>query len=266
MLSVRLTAGFQVIFVMLHGAGAADADTQDIKHRLMSGYPGIVSDVTREAVILASGKSLPLDDGAGKKPFAQWLENPDIEDMFTQPYPAGDKGPVAPKGETDPGRARNEGFFDAIYGNCGNGEVSGHLVDVPWLPSRSKEVMKVTRINGVADRVRAISAELDKLPRSFDKHLLPAAGAYYCRKIAGTSRRSAHGYGIAVDLATGPSRYWRWDLKKPASGRDAVAPLPQEIVSVFEKHGFIWGGKWSHYDTMHFEYRPELLPPTQALP
>ncbi|MEJ2663631.1 MAG: M15 family metallopeptidase, partial [Spirochaetia bacterium] len=27
----------------------------------------------------------------------------------------------------------------------------------------------------------------------------------------------------------------------------------------FEKYGFIWGGKWYHYDTMHFEYRPELL-------
>ncbi len=34
---------------------------------------------------------------------------------------------------------------------------------------------------------------------------------------------------------------------------------PKEIVEVFEKHGFIWGGKWSHYDLMHFEYRPELL-------
>jgi len=30
-------------------------------------------------------------------------------------------------------------------------------------------------------------------------------------------------------------------------------------VAVFERHGFIWGGKWFHYDTMHFEYRPELL-------
>ena len=34
---------------------------------------------------------------------------------------------------------------------------------------------------------------------------------------------------------------------------------PQEIVEIFEKHGFIWGGKWSHFDLMHFEYRPELL-------
>ena len=32
-----------------------------------------------------------------------------------------------------------------------------------------------------------------------------------------------------------------------------------EIVRIFEKHGFIWGGKWHHYDTMHFEYRPELV-------
>jgi hypothetical protein len=34
---------------------------------------------------------------------------------------------------------------------------------------------------------------------------------------------------------------------------------PQEIVELFEKHGFIWGGKWSHFDLMHFEYRPEML-------
>ncbi len=32
-----------------------------------------------------------------------------------------------------------------------------------------------------------------------------------------------------------------------------------EIVRIFEKHGFIWGGRWYHYDTMHFEYRPELV-------
>jgi len=35
--------------------------------------------------------------------------------------------------------------------------------------------------------------------------------------------------------------------------------IPWEIILVFEKYGFIWGGKWHHYDTMHFEYRPEFL-------
>jgi D-alanyl-D-alanine carboxypeptidase len=33
--------------------------------------------------------------------------------------------------------------------------------------------------------------------------------------------------------------------------------IPLEIAAAFEKHGFIWGGKWYHFDGMHFEYRPE---------
>jgi hypothetical protein len=35
----------------------------------------------------------------------------------------------------------------------------------------------------------------------------------------------------------------------------------ERLVEIFERHGFIWGGNWSHFDTMHFEYRPELLNP-----
>ncbi|MBK7265510.1 MAG: M15 family metallopeptidase [Ignavibacteriales bacterium] len=35
--------------------------------------------------------------------------------------------------------------------------------------------------------------------------------------------------------------------------------IPVEIVHIFEKHGWIWGGRWYHYDTMHFEYRPEIV-------
>ena len=37
--------------------------------------------------------------------------------------------------------------------------------------------------------------------------------------------------------------------------------MPQKIVDAFEAEGFVWGGRWYHYDTMHFEYRPELLDP-----
>ena len=45
-------------------------------------------------------------------------------------------------------------------------------------------------------------------------------------------------------------------------GRPDPAPaqtLPDEIVAAFERHGFIWGGKWAHFDSFHFEYRPELI-------
>ena len=53
--------------------------------------------------------------------------------------------------------------------------------------------------------------------------------------------------------------YWQWT--KPAA--DGTYPvknqIPPEIVAAFERQGFIWGGRWYHYDTMHFEYRPELI-------
>ncbi|MES0403835.1 MAG: M15 family metallopeptidase, partial [Hyphomicrobium sp.] len=53
--------------------------------------------------------------------------------------------------------------------------------------------------------------------------------------------------------------YWR-QAKPGTDGTYAYKnKIPMEIVRIFEKHGFIWGGKWHHYDTMHFEYRPELL-------
>ena len=35
--------------------------------------------------------------------------------------------------------------------------------------------------------------------------------------------------------------------------------VPGAIGEIFERHGFIWGAKWYHFDTMHFEYRPELI-------
>ena len=31
--------------------------------------------------------------------------------------------------------------------------------------------------------------------------------------------------------------------------------MPHGIIQIFEQNGFIWGGKWLHVDSMHFEYR-----------
>ena len=30
-------------------------------------------------------------------------------------------------------------------------------------------------------------------------------------------------------------------------------------MEVFERNNFIWGGKWGHFDILHFEYRPEII-------
>ena len=55
------------------------------------------------------------------------------------------------------------------------------------------------------------------------------------------------------------SDYWLWQKPGPDGLLVPKNRMPMEVVEAFERHGFIWGGRWHHYDTMHFEYRPELL-------
>jgi hypothetical protein len=240
------------------GQTATPADVDAIAARLLNAYPQFLERRDGNALVWRDGKRMTIDDGRGAKTPAERLDSPDLKDMLTTPYPLGEAPP--PVLDSDPGRARSSAFFLAMYGDCGKGGVSANLVPVVWLPKKWGKTLQVTRINGVAERLAAVSAELDALPARFDTYLYPPAGTYNCRPIAGTTRLSPHGLGIAIDIATKHTDYWRWN--KP--GSDGRYPyrnqIPAEIVAIFEKHGFIWGGKWYHYDTMHFEYRPEMLP------
>ncbi|MBN9267221.1 MAG: M15 family metallopeptidase [Hyphomicrobium sp.] len=228
-----------------------------ITDRLIAAYPTFLARREGNALVWRDGKRMAIDDGLGPKSPAARLDAPDLKDMLAQPYPLGAAPP--PARDVDPGRARNGEFFTAMYGDCRRDEVRRNLAPVVWLPKKWGKTLQVTRVNGVAGRLAAVSAELDGLPARFDVYLYPPAGTYNCRAIAGTERVSPHGLGIAIDISTKESDYWRWG-KPGADGSYAFRNrIPQEIVVIFEKHGFIWGGKWYHYDTMHFEYRPELL-------
>ncbi len=236
---------------------AGEITPDEAGRRLKEAYPDHIAAVEAGSIVWRDGMRLPIDDGRGAKPFDDLLRGPDLQDIFAIPYPTGPL--VPPAVDADPGRARPEDFFDRMYGNCKKGSVAKNLVDVAWMPSRGRMTLKVTRVNGVAEKLKAVSDELERLPPSFDRYLNPVAGTYACRAIAGTERLSTHGHGIAIDLALKYSDYWRWS-KPDTEGRYAWQnKLPEEIVRIFEKHGFIWGGRWYHYDTMHFEYRPELL-------
>jgi D-alanyl-D-alanine carboxypeptidase len=230
---------------------------------LIASYPDFLERAEGNELVWKDGTRMPFDDGTGEKDFDTRLERPDLEDMFYAPYPLARTG-TPPAFQSDPGRVRFQPFYAKMYGDCTKGEVTKHLVDVAWLPSKSKQRLKVTRINGVADQLQAVSNELDKLPAKFTKYLKPSAGTYNCRVVAGTKRLSVHGFGAAIDIATKHTDYWRW-TKPGADGRYAYKnSIPWEIVEIFEKHGFVWGGKWYHYDTMHFEYRPEILAAAKA--
>lgn len=104
-----------------------------------------------------------------------------------------------------------------------------------------------------------VSEELDEHPEW--KKYLNSPGTFNWREISGTGRLSTHCFGIAIDLNAKYSEYWKWDYPSADENSDITYrnQIPQGIIDIFEKYGFIWGGKWYHYDTMHFECRPELL-------
>jgi hypothetical protein len=234
------------------------ARAQRLMAVLVAAYPDFLAGYEGNELVWKDGTRMPFDDGKGAKPFATLLDAPDLKDMFYAAYPL-TRSDTPPAYNSDPGRVRFQPLFDKMYGDCTKGEVARHLVDVVWLPSKGGQKLKVTRINGVAAKLQAVSDELDRLPEQFTKYLKPSAGTYNCLVVAGTKRVSAHGSGIAIDIATAHSDYWLW-TKPGADGRYPYKNrIPREIVEIFEKHGFIWGGKWYHYDTMHFEYRPEIV-------
>ena len=87
------------------------------------------------------------------------------------------------------------------------------------------------------------------------------------RNISDTQTRSYHAYGLALDITPrsygGKETYWLWTQRSRqdwwnVSYNERHHP-PAEVIKAFEKYGFIWGGKWLFFDTMHFEYRPEIL-------
>ncbi|MGL4396788.1 MAG: M15 family metallopeptidase [Hyphomicrobium sp.] len=253
-------AAAMALIALAASAFAADSDEDGKRARLMAAYPDHIKAIEGNEVVFKDDTRLPYDDRKGVKPYEQWVETPDIEDMTTITYRPG--GPAAvPAINDDPGRARNADFFAKIYGDCRKGETDKNMTDVVWLPKKSGRKLKATSVNRVAERLQAVSNELDLLPDSFNVDLMPPAGTYTCRQVAGTSSMSAHSYGIAIDIALKNSHYWRWDQTAATKAPVYKNAIPLEIVTIFEKHGFIWGGKWYHYDTMHFEYRPELLPP-----
>ena len=234
---------------------APESIKQDLD-RLVAAYPDTIAGHDGTFLTLKNGTRFRISDGRTVKTFPELLEQPDIDDMFYARYPAGGD-PKQPAINSDPGRVRFAPLFAAMYGDCRKNEVAKNLRAIQWLPRHNGGTVRVTTVNNVADGLEKVSRELDALPADRVRYLLPAAGTYNCRTVAGSRAISMHAYGAAIDINTRHADYWRWagDRNTPR-WRNRI---PAEIVRIFERHGFIWGGAWYHYDTMHFEYRPELL-------
>ncbi len=235
----------------MYGAPPRDLDRR--LDGLTRAYPDWIAGHEGTLLLMKDGTKLRISDGRTDKSFDELLERPDIDDMFYAEYPLGE--PAPPARNADPGRVRFEPLFAAMYGDCRKGQVGNKLHSIEWLPRHRGGFVAITTVNGVDKALDAVSHELDALPDRFTKYLKPNSGTYNCRDIAGSTARSMHAYGAAIDINDARADYWRWSRAPRWRNR-----IPLQIVRVFERHGFIWGGAWYHYDTMHFEYRPELLP------
>lgn len=216
--------------------------------KLIKAYPDFLEKGEDNKLYWKDGTVMTYDDGI-EKDFDEMLDNPDLEDMFDPQYVAGPDWGEPPSVNSDPGRIRYEPFFAKMYGSS-QSEVSQNLRTIKWFGTS----VQVNTVNNVDEKFEAVIEDLEKLPEKFHKYFKKTAGTFNYRKIAGTNRLSTHSYAIAIDINTDYSDYWRWDKSMKYKNR-----IPYEVAEVFEKHGFIWGAKWYHYDTMHFEYRPELL-------
>ena len=185
-------------------------------------------------------------------------DDPPLCATMTQGYPAGTNGRYPAKG-FDPGRTRSETLLKLLYGQSAE-EVRQQCVEVPFLGTT---VLFSSR-QGAARALARVAAKLEKLcseDPALLRYILPTPGAYAWRVIEGSGRLSAHSFGIALDLNVDKGPYWRWASPASSAVQSARKEYPQAIVQAFEDEGFIWGGKWSHFDFMHFEYRPELSGP-----
>jgi hypothetical protein len=226
--------------------------------KLVSSYPDFIAGYADNYILFKDGTRMLWDDGIKNKPYKDLLAKPDLKDMFGQQYVTGEMKSVPGK-NFDPGRVRNEGFFMKMYGSAER-EVKQHLTEITWCPKLVGQKITVTKVNGIDKKLAQISKELDAHPE-LKKYLTNIGGTFTWRNVNGTNRHSMHSFGMTIDINTTWSDYWQWSCK--CTNEDVSVKyknrIPQLIVDTFEKYGFIWGGKWYHFDTMHFEYRPELI-------
>ncbi|MCL2092915.1 MAG: M15 family metallopeptidase [Treponema sp.] len=170
----------------------------------------------------------------------------------------------ASRGQTP--RRRPNYFYEALWRARNQNEAYERVKTIRFL---GHQVMVhnsiLTQLSLVEEEIRR-EAQNSGAVRTWIANLGNPEG-WFWRNIAATENRSFHAYGAAIDLMPrnlgNQQVYWQWTAQHtpdwwtvPYNRR--YHP-PDVVIRAFEKFGFTWGGKWRFFDTMHFEYRPEIL-------
>lgn len=256
--SAVMNRALLAIFLLVSFAAVAATPTGKVSpaipfgvRALMKAYPDYVKGYEAGYLLMSDGTRILYDDGK-KKTFEQRLNNADPEDMF---YIAYDRSNWRPGYLHDPGRIRCEALYKKMYGASASA-VQKKLVTVKWFGQN----VRFTKVNGAADALRKVAAEIARHPEL--RKYVKSSGSFYWRNVRFAKRLSAHSYGMTIDIAVAKSDYWGWKTKNHSETTKGIPysnRFPRKLVEIFENNGFVWGGRWYHYDTMHFEYRPEFF-------
>ena len=93
----------------------------------------------------------------------------------------------------------------------------------------------------VFPQLRAALTEVQQRGLADEIHVDEYAGCFYPRFIAGTQQLSLHSFGIA------------FDVNVPGNQRGTAGEIDRDVVAIFKRWGFAWGGDWGYTDPMHFE-------------
>lgn len=224
---------------------------------LMMAYPeyitGVESSDGKVYIVIKSGRKILYDDKK-EKSFSAKLQNPDLQDALEEIYPMGDIKELMAE-NCDPGRVRIYPILKEVYGGS-KAQVQSNLKGIRI----GNQHFEFNKNNKAAESLQKTMNELTALAKSNGKIwavAFPVNGTFNYRVIAGTNQLSPHSFGTAIDLKSDKRDYWKWATRK--DGQVRMLSYPREIVETFEKNNFIWGGKWGHFDTLHFEYRPEII-------
>jgi hypothetical protein len=104
-------------------------------------------------------------------------------------------------------------------------------------------VGSVTCNKGMLPQLRAALSEVVQRGLADKIHPSQYGGCYYPRYIAYDPAKglSLHTWGIAIDLNV------------PENQRGTVGQMDRQVVQIFKRWGFAWGGDWHYTDPMHFE-------------
>ncbi|HQC17226.1 MAG TPA: M15 family metallopeptidase [Rectinema sp.] len=158
-------------------------------------------------------------------------------------------------------------FFEAIYDTSTRKDVERHITKTMFLGKQVSVHEEIVELLARVEEQILAAAQTDDAVKAFMKSISSIEG-YSWRQIRDTNGISFHSMGLAIDILPRSWQnkiiYWNWEKNK--GNEDwMLIPLserwmpPKRVIDIFEKEGFIWGGKWTVWDNMHFEYRPELI-------